>query len=116
MNRSRQLRNETSSKNGAANRSVFAFFTVLLACLQCAPGGWGAYFSMYVSKRWLAVGYLLYGCLIYLFLAYALALFKRKQFVTGFLQLVSLAMLVGVMLCPFDSINHISFLPFLAAL
>lgn len=98
------------------NSFVFGFFTIHLAALQFTAGGFEAYFSMYVSKEWMRSGYLLYGALIYLFLVYAMALFRRGQFITGGLQLVSLAMVVGVMLNPFTSVEHIAFLPFLAAL
>lgn len=98
------------------NKFVFGFFATLLLFLQFTRNGLGAYFSMYVSKDWFCSGYLLYGALIYLFLVYALMLLSRKQYVTGFLQLISLAILVGVMLYPFNSIDHVALLPFLAAL
>ena len=105
-----------TSKTFAANRCVFSFFTIHLLLLQFTPHGLRAYFSMYVSKQWLFSGYLLYAALIYLFAAYSLVLLKKKQLVTGLLQLLSLFLLVGIMLCPFYSINHVSLLPFLVAL
>jgi hypothetical protein len=99
-----------------ANRCVFLFFTTQLVLLQFTAGGLRAFFSMYVSRRWLFSGYLLYGAIIYLFLAYSLALLRRRQFLTAILQLISLSLLIAVMLYPFNSVNHVSLLPFLAAL
>jgi hypothetical protein len=98
------------------NRFVFVFFSGLLLLLQFWNDGIHAYFSMYVAKQWLCSGYLLYAAIIYLFLVYSTALFRKGQFATGGLQVLSLIMLIGVMLYPFDSINHVTILPFLAAL
>jgi hypothetical protein len=104
------------SKAVIANRCVFLFFTTQLVFLQFTAGGGRAYFSMYVSKQWHFSGYLLYGAIIYLFSAYSLALMRERRFVTAMLQLVSLLLLIGVMLYPFNSVNHVLLLPFLAAL
>lgn len=105
-----------TSKIATANRWVFIFFTLQLLLLQFTPRGLHAYFSMYVSQHWLRSGYLLYGALIYLFLSYSLALFRKGQFLAGALQLISCLLLIGVMRYPFTSVNHVALLPFLAAL
>jgi hypothetical protein len=104
--------------SGAFRTSRFAFlcFTFQLFILQFTAAGLHAYFSMYVSREWVYSGYLLYAALIYLFFVYSIALFQEGQFLTGGLQLMSLGLLVAVMLYPYDSIDHVSLLPFLAAL
>jgi hypothetical protein len=105
-----------TSKAVTANGCIFSYFTIHLFLLQFTAHGLHAYFSMYVSKEWHFSGYLLYAALIYLFAAYSLALLQKRQFVTCILQLLSLLLLVGIMLSPFYSINHVSLLPFLVAL
>jgi hypothetical protein len=100
----------------AANHYVFALFTLQVLALQFTLGGLGAYFSVYVSKNWFFSGYILYAALIYLFSAYAGTLFKRRLYGIGLLQMMSVVVLVGVMLYPFDSLDHVALLPFLAAL
>jgi hypothetical protein len=112
----RDSKRQMTSKAVTANRCVFSYFTIHLFLLQFMAHGLHAYFSMYVSKEWHFSGYLLYVALIYLFAAYSLALLQKRQFVTCILQLISLLLLVGIMLYPFDSINHVSLLPFLVAL
>lgn len=103
-------------KTAIVNRCVFLMFTIQLVVLQLIPRGLDAYFSVYVAREWHRSGYLLYGALIYLFAMYSLALFRREQFFTGSLQVLSLVLLIGVMAYPFYSLDHISLLPFLAAL
>jgi len=97
------------------NRFAFLFFTLLLLWLQFSNGGGRAHFSLYVSKRWHGSGYLLYWAVIYLFAIYALVLAQGRRYLTAALQLFSLALVVGVMRYPYNSVDHISLLPMLAA-
>jgi hypothetical protein len=109
-------RRRVISKAVTASRYVFAYFTIHLVLIQFTAHGLHVYFSLYVSREWWFSGYVLYAALIYLFAVYLVALLDKGLYLTGFLQLISLCILVGIMIYPFYSIDHVSLLPLLAGL
>lgn len=105
-------------KSISANPTVwiFACFSAQLLYLQISEHGRRAYFSEYVAKEWNYSGYLLYGALIYFFVIYAINLIRNQQFIAGLFQAFSLILLLGIMLLPYSSLDHISFLPYIVTI
>lgn len=97
------------------DRLLLGAFLATLLGLQLRAAR-STYFSMYASREWYWLGYPLYLILLALSTGYFLLLARHRLYFTAALQVACLAILVGIMLYSWESMNHLALIPYLFVL
>jgi hypothetical protein len=99
----------------AWHRFLLAAFLATLLALQWREAR-STYFSMYASRQWAWLGYPLYLILLFFAAAYGWLLARSHQYLMAVLQAVCFAVLLGIMLSPFTSRDHLALIPYIFVL
>jgi len=87
----------------------------VLVLLQVLYGS-KPFFSMYVKEKYFRIGYFLYFCLFCQSAIYIYSLINRKRIFLTILQISASIVFIAIVVKPYYSLEHISFVPFLFAL